>query len=114
MTSSALEDTFHLLLLAHNYPDPRREFVLVPGRRFRADFAWPDKMLAVEIEGGIWTGGRHVTGSGYTADCRKYNLAQLSGWTVLRFTAEMLNSGEAMEMLEKAWNYSELYPGGNT
>jgi very-short-patch-repair endonuclease len=50
--------------------------------------------------------GRHVTGKGFERDARKYNRAALLGWRVLRFTASMIASGEAIrdvkEALEKA------------
>ena len=100
--TSELEETFALLCLAHNYPDPQREAHLLGDRR-RFDFAWPDKLIAVEIEGGVWNNGRHVRGRGFIDDCRKYNEAQILGWRVLRFTGEMLNDGTAMETLGKAW-----------
>jgi very-short-patch-repair endonuclease len=51
------------------------------------DLAFPEERLAVEIEGGIFTGGRHVRGLGYHKDCIKYNLAAEQGWIVLRYTA---------------------------
>ena len=57
------------------------------GRRWRFDFAWPDRMLAVEIDGGAFSGGRHTRGAGFVEDCRKMNAATLMGWRVLRFTA---------------------------
>ena len=56
------------------------------GRRWRFDFAWPDRMLAVEIDGGTYSGGRHTRGSGFAEDCRKLNAAVLLGWRVLRLT----------------------------
>ena len=102
--TSALEETFLLMALAYGYPDPDREYPLVPGRRWRADFAWPEKMIAVEIEGGVWNNGRHTRGGGYISDCEKYNEAQLAGWLVLRFTGEHLQNGYAMNTLQKAWN----------
>lgn len=42
--------------------------------------------IAVEYEGGIFSNGRHTRGRGYAKDCVKYNLAQILGWTVLRYT----------------------------
>ena len=74
----------------------------IPGRKFRFDFAWPDRMLAVEVEGGTWIGGRHTSGAGFRADCQKYNLAAMAGWRVLRFTADMIDSGEALKMITEA------------
>ena len=61
-------------------------------------------MIAVELEGGVWTNGRHSRGAGFTSDCEKYNEAQLLGWRVLRFTSEHLNNGYAMDCLGRAWD----------
>lgn len=47
-------------------------------------------MIAVEIEGGSWINGRHTRGKGYRNDCEKYLEAAILGWTVLRFTSDML------------------------
>jgi very-short-patch-repair endonuclease len=76
---------------------PEREVRFSLTRRWRFDFAWPAKKLAVEIEGGSWKIGRHQRPQGFTADCEKYNSAVLSGWRVLRFTTEMVLSGEAID-----------------
>lgn len=43
---------------------------------------------------------RHTTGKGYTEDCNKYNLAQVCGWLVLRFTA--MNVEKLSEFVEQA------------
>ncbi|MBE0696648.1 MAG: hypothetical protein IH586_06965 [Anaerolineaceae bacterium] len=83
-------------------PVPEREFLFHSKRKWRFDFAWPDLLIAVEVEGGIWSGGRHVRGEGYEADCEKYNTAQMEGWMVLRFTPGMLKRSSAGEMIEKA------------
>jgi very-short-patch-repair endonuclease len=50
---------------------------------FRADFAWPDAQVAVEINGGIWRPGGHSTGRGITRDITKTTLAQLAGWVLI-------------------------------
>lgn len=83
-------------------PEPQREFLFHKRRKWRFDLAWPDLLIAVEVEGGIWTGGRHVRGEGYEADCEKYNEAQLAGWMVLRFTPGMIKRGKAWPVIEKA------------
>jgi hypothetical protein len=59
-------------------------------RRWRFDFAWPEQLVAVELEGGIWTGGAHTRGKHYQSDCEKYNAAALRGWRVLRYTTDDL------------------------
>src|SRR5690606_6883288 len=47
------------------------------GRNWRLDFAWPEHRVAVEVEGGTRTGGRHVRPRGFEKDVEKYNeLAQ--------------------------------------
>ena len=50
---------------------------------FRADFAWPDAQVAVEVNGGIWRPGGHSTGQGISRDITKTMLAQLSGWVLI-------------------------------
>ena len=58
-------------------------------KRYRLDFAHPNSRTGVEIQGGVYNRGRHVTGSGYERDCRKYNLAYTSGWTIFLLTSQM-------------------------
>jgi very-short-patch-repair endonuclease len=74
-----------------NLPLPVREFRFSK-RRFRFDFAFPDRKVAVEIEGGGWIYGRHHRPKGYEMDLEKYNLAQYLGWKVFRFTPQMLEN----------------------
>jgi very-short-patch-repair endonuclease len=73
-------------------PEPAREykFALSIGRKWRFDVAWPDSMLAVEIDGGQWKayGGRH----GRDSDREKYNSAQMAGWCVLRYSTQALEN----------------------
>ena len=74
-----------------------------PERRFRFDFAFLGERVAVEIEGGSWSGGRHVRGAGFEKDCEKYNLAGSMGWRVLRFTTGMITTdpgGSAQRIIE--------------
>ena len=80
---------------------PEREFVFARPRKWRFDFAWPTRKLAVEVEGGTWIQGRHNRGSSIGKDMEKYNRAARDGWIVLRFTTEMVTKGQAInEVLE--------------
>lgn len=76
---------------------PEREYRFNAERRWRFDFAFPEKKIGVEIEGGTWTAGRHSRGPGYEKDLSKYNAAARNGWMVLRFSTRMATSGEAIE-----------------
>jgi very-short-patch-repair endonuclease len=72
---------------------PEREYHFKPqGKRnpYRFDFAWPRQRVAVELEGGVWTSGRHTRPAGYLADIDKYNAAAAAGWLVVRFSADHL------------------------
>jgi hypothetical protein len=89
-------------LRAARMPAPIAEYVFARPRRWRFDEAWPDRMLAVEVEGGTWVNGRHSRGSGMRKDCEKYNAAVLLGWRVLRVTGDMVRDGSALATIEQA------------
>lgn len=96
MKTSTLEaefDRWWKLLGTKDKPVP--EFQFLVKRRFRFDRAFPRKKVAVELEGGVWSGGRHTRGKGFESDCEKYNLAHSNGWMVFRFTGNMLKRDPA-------------------
>lgn len=80
-----------------------REHRFHTSRRWRLDFAWPDSMVAVECEGGIFPKrtvvrgrqvtqrGGHASVAGILRDIEKYNAAQIAGWMVLRITTKDLD-----------------------
>lgn len=70
-------------------------------RRWRFDIAFPDQKLAIEIEGGAFSMGRHVRGKGYEADCEKYNTAVCMGWKVLRYTTGMIKKMDVESILSQ-------------
>jgi very-short-patch-repair endonuclease len=78
-----------------------REFKFHAKRRWRADFRITGTQILVEVEGGVYSGGRHTRGTGYEADAEKYNAAAHDGWTVLRFTTGMVKNGNAIEVIKK-------------
>jgi len=96
---SVLEELLAAQIHLAGLPEPVREYRFCPSRRFRADFAWPERRLLCEVEGGTWTNGRHSRGAGFAGDCVKYNLAALDRWLVVRFTGGMVNDGTAIAVL---------------
>jgi len=87
---SKLEGLFKILLQSNRLDGFVQEYRFHPTRRWRFDFAFPKQKVAVEVEGGAYTRGRHTRGSGFTADCEKYSHAAAMGWKVLRFTGEQI------------------------
>lgn len=82
-------------------PDPTPELVFAPPRKWRFDFAWVGQCVALEVEGGIWTGGRHTRGSGFTKDMEKYNEAAARGWRVIRVAPERLCIIETVNLIKR-------------
>jgi very-short-patch-repair endonuclease len=78
-----------------------QEFKFHPKRKWKADFHLVEKMILVEIEGGIWSGGRHTRGKGYIGDMEKYNAAVMMGYQVIRFSTEQVKSGLVVQQIEK-------------
>jgi very-short-patch-repair endonuclease len=96
MAQSYAEDLFGMHLRSAGIGNFAPEYRFHPERKWRFDFAWPDIMLAVEIEGGIWAGGRHVRGQGFEDDLVKYNEAAKLGWIVLRYSTKQVTNGHAL------------------
>lgn len=71
-------------------PIPEYAFARVLGRKFRADYAYPAARLAIEVEGGVWSGGKHGRGSGILKDIEKGNTYAVLGWRLLRCTPDQL------------------------
>jgi len=80
---------------------PEREVRFHPTRAWRFDFAFPERKLAVEIEGGIWSTGRHTRGAGFIGDCEKLNEAARLGWTVYRMPGPWVEGGRAVKYMEQ-------------
>lgn len=78
-----------------------KEFKFHPVRKWRFDYAFPEYMVAVEVDGGVWTGGRHINPAGYINDMEKLNTAASMGWLVLRITTDDRFASKTFELIEK-------------
>ena len=99
---SELEAMLLTHIRAASLPEPVQQYRFHPVRRWRADFAWPDAKLLVECDGATWARGRHTRGRGYEKDAEKGNAAVLLGYRVLHFTRQQIESGYAVDTIEKA------------
>lgn len=92
----------------------KREKKFHPERKWAFDY-WifgykgksikPSLPVAVEYEGGTWGNSgksRHTTGKGFRDDCIKYSWANILGWCVIQCTADMVVSGEAINLILEA------------
>lgn len=92
--------------------DYRREYAFYPGRKFRFDFCFKRRKLAIEVQGILPESARnkgeksaHQTFSGVTRDCEKQSLAATLGWRVIAVTQEQIKSGAAIQWIVDALNY---------
>jgi len=92
ISSSPLERRFETEWRQIGGPPYEAGFAFHPSRKWEFDCAWPAVKIALELEGGTYSSGRHVRGAGYAGDCEKYNEAALLGWFVFRLTTDMLDT----------------------
>jgi len=72
-------------------PAPQPEYRFHSCRKWRIDYAWSDVKLAVELEGGVYSRGRHVRPKGFLGDIEKYNMLTELGWHLLRYQPKKVN-----------------------
>lgn len=76
-----------VLALIAGLPAPDREVRFHPTRRWRFDLAWPERRIAVEVDGGIYQNlPSHSSIAQRERDYEKTNEAAALGWRVLRYT----------------------------
>lgn len=83
-------------------PIPVPEYQFAPPRKWRFDWAWVGHKIALEIEGGVYTRGRHLRPRGFLADIDKYNTAAIMGWRLVRCTPEQFAAGDGVLLLGRA------------
>jgi hypothetical protein len=68
-------------------------------RKWRFDWAIPELKIAIEVEGGAFTNGRHTRGKGFIADMEKYNEAIILGWHVFRLTPQQFREFKHWDLI---------------
>jgi len=92
-----------------------REYKFHPVRRWRFDYAIPSHKVAIEVEGGVWTQGRHTRPRGFIGDMEKYNTATALGWRILRVTPDTLTTGATLDLVRQTLSADEasVYPNND-
>lgn len=103
-----LEDEFFFQIKINKLKIPVREYRFDSSRRWRFDFAYSDRKIGIEVQGGIWIKGGHNTGKGIEKDYEKLNNALLQGWKVLLFTGGHIKSGIAIEFVKQILAQSDF------
>jgi very-short-patch-repair endonuclease len=80
----------------------KTEYRFMPTRRFRFDFCWPERKVALEVEGGRWVNGAHSRPQHFESDCEKYSEAAILGYRVIRVTEAMVHDGRAVNLVRRA------------
>lgn len=66
-----------------------------------------ENKIAVEVEGGAYTNGRHTRSTGFINDMEKYNEALVLGWRVVRVTPQQFRNFKHLDII-KRWQENEL------
>lgn len=93
---------FLSLLKTERLPAPAMEYRFHPVRKWMFDYAWPEYRVALEVEGGVWTKGRHTSGSGFMGDMEKYNAAACLGWRLIRVVPTDLIKIKTVDLIRVA------------
>lgn len=92
---STLERRFDTLAKIYALPVYVTQYQFHPVRKWPFDIAWPDSMVAIEIQGET----NHARYHRLTKDAEKHNAATLLGWRILYVTGEMLKTNPAPFMM---------------
>lgn len=100
--AKAIRESLTRLFLAHwqrnELPELQAEYHFHPSRKWAFDYALPEQMIAIEVDGGTRQQGRHNRAEGYAKDAVKINTATGMGWRTFRFSDVMIKEGpDAMD-----------------
>lgn len=101
-SKQSVRDVFTVICKTDLKVECVKEFKFHPVRKWRFDYAIPEHKIALEVEGGVWSGGRHTSPKGFLGDIEKYNTATLMGWRVFRTTPEDLYKTATIKLIKIA------------
>lgn len=110
-----IDPLFKAALLHAGLPLPVPEHRFHETRKWRWDYAWTKLeytheystfviylKVALEVQGGIWSRGRHATGAGIKGDMEKFSEGAALGWRLLLVEPKDLCSPATMDLIRRA------------
>ena len=94
--------TVDRLCALHGIPLPVAEYRFSPPRRWRWDWAWPDRRIALDVNGGVWMQGKHSRGAGQLRDFEKWSEGAAQGWRVIHVTPAQVHAPATWDWLRRA------------
>lgn len=109
---SHLERGFSVIWELYGTVPAESQVIFHPQRGWLLDFAWVSRLIALEIQGGTFSRGRHSRGKGQAEDAAKNNAAVMMGWRMLYATTDMLKNDpiSICDMIKQLLDYPVLYP----
>lgn len=99
---TVVEDLMDAQLQGAGLGGYQRNCYFIRGRKFQADFWWPEKRLALEVDGGVFMPrSGHTSGLGYTSDRERDVEALLQGIITVRYTSDQVRNGYAIETFKR-------------
>lgn len=99
---SDIEALFSQQLSLTNLPPPIRNYLYLRGSRHELDFAWPDQMIGVEVQGMA-----HRIKEKFKTDIKKRAQGLLQGWKILEIDGDHIRDGVGMEWLHQLFELDE-------
>lgn len=96
-------DLFTVACPKMGLPEPTPEYKFHQERKWRIDYYFEanGRKVGLEVEGGIWTSGRHTRGAGFAGDMEKYNTAGEMGIMIVRVVPKDLLKIETFNLIKR-------------
>lgn len=106
--------TVNALCDARGLPRPTPEVQFHPTRKWRCDFCWIAERVVMEVDGGIFTNGRHTRGSGWIKDAEKRRELAAMGYLLIPVSPDEVAAGAWVDPARRALRSRLEYFGASS
>lgn len=100
------DPVFRAWLITQGLPVPAPEYRFHPARKWRFDYAWLGQKVALEVQGGVFSQGRHTRGASLLQEWIKLNTAAAMGWRIIYCQPSDLMTAQTAEFIRQALNFT--------